>query len=369
MDTPGIQLFLSWGDRVPQDMLTTRYVATELSAFAQALLTRIGMPPSDAAIAADSLISADLEGNESHGISRLPIYAKRMQEGRIAALPDIEYSASGTILRVDGGNGLGQVVSFRAIEKAMPMAREYGMTGVFVRNSNHFGTAAYFCQQACKENMALIAMTNSPPGIPPWGGKQAFFGTNPIAFGFPVRSGPPVIVDMSSSVVARGKIILANKTGDSIPPGWAIDENGRETTDPAAALRGAVLPLGGAKGYALALAIEIMCGVLSGAAFGPHVNNLYRDGDPAANVGHSFILLDIGKWMQLEHYFDKIAAFLKEVKDVPTTDGTDDIYYPGERRYAKYIERSAAGLKVSREVTDELMRLGEQFGIVFPKGE
>lgn len=343
------------------------FAASNLKRFSEEILMRLGMPEQDAAIAADSLIRADLEGNESHGISRLSIYAKRIREGRIAAAPDIAYEPSGAVLRVDGGGGLGQVVAYRAIERAMPLAREYGLAGVFVRNSNHFGTAAYFCQQACRENMALIAMTNSPSGIPPWGGKKAFFGTNPIAFGFPNREGPPVIVDMSSSVVARGKIILADKLGTPIPPGWAIDENGAETTDPAAALRGAVLPLGGAKGYALAMAIEIMCGVLSGAAYGPHVNNLYKDGDPPANVGHSFILLDISKWMPMDRYFETIQTFIREVKDVPKAVGTEEIYYPGERRHAKFAERSAQGLSVSQEVVAELKALGDELGVDFPK--
>jgi LDH2 family malate/lactate/ureidoglycolate dehydrogenase len=146
-----------------------------------------------------------------------------------------------------------------------------------------------------------------------------------------------------------------------------MDENGEETTDPAAALRGAVLPLGGAKGSALAMAIEIMCGVLSGTAYGPHVNNLYKDGDPLANVGHSFILLDISKWMSMEHYFHIMKEFLREVKEVPTAPGIDEIYYPGERRHAKYAARSATGLAVSPEVVDELVRLGKQVGVDFPK--
>lgn len=342
--------------------------SSELLSFGKQALIRLGMPEADAGIAADSLIRADLEGNESHGISRLPIYAKRMQEGRIAAAPAMSFEQAGAVLKVDGGNGLGQVVAYKAIERAIPLAREYGLAGVFVSASNHFGTAAYFCQQACREKLALIAMTNSPPGIPPWGGKRAFFGTNPIAFGFPRRESPPIIVDMSSSVVARGKIILANKTGASIPPGWAIDENGAETTDPAAALRGAVLPLGGAKGYALAMAIELMCGVLGGAAFGPHVNNLYKDNDPPANIGHSFILLDVSRWMDMDGYFDRVEAFIEEVKQVPTASGTDEIHYPGERRHARWAARSVAGLSVAPEVAQELRQLGERLGIRFPSG-
>ena len=346
-----------------------KYKAADLARFVRQIFVKLGMPEADAAVAADALVRADLEGNESHGVSRLGIYAKRMWEGRIAANPDIRFERRGSVLVVDGGNGLGQVVSYRALETAFPMAGETGILGVFVNNSNHFGTAAYYCRLACEKNMALIAMTNSPPGIPPWGGKQAFFGTNPIAFGFPTREEPPVIVDMSSSVVARGKIILAHKLGEPIPPGWAIDEEGEETTDPAAALRGAVLPLGGAKGYALALAIEMMTGVLSGAAYGPHVRNLYKDGDPAANVGHCFILLDIAKWMPLEQYFDTMEKFLHEVKAVPKAKGANEIFYPGERRYAHFVRRSGEGLPVPQEVADELARLGEQWGVSFPEGE
>jgi LDH2 family malate/lactate/ureidoglycolate dehydrogenase len=344
------------------------YDADDLIRFVSDIFTRLGMPEADAGIAADSLVQADLEGNESHGISRLGVYAKRMREGRISAQPDIRMKKNGSILKVDGGNGLGQVVSYRALEAAIPLAKETGILGVFVNNSNHFGTAAYYCQQMCKANMALIAMTNSPPGIPPWGGKKAFFGTNPVAFGFPTREQPPVIVDMSSSVVARGKIIFASKTGQQIPLGWAINEEGVETTDPAEALRGAVLPLGGAKGYALALAIEIMAGLLSGAAFGPQVANLYKDGDPPANVGHCFIVLDIAKLMPLEQYFDIMNLFLREVKQVPKAKGTDEIYYPGERRHQKYNQRFHHGIPVPQEVADELTRLGEEMGVPFPRG-
>ncbi|WP_245850724.1 Ldh family oxidoreductase [Paenibacillus herberti] len=344
------------------------FQAEQLTEFGKEVLMGLGMAEGDALIAADSLVRADLEGNESHGISRLPIYVKRMKEGRISAVANINFEQLGSILRVDGNNGLGQVVAYRAIEQAIPLARESGMIGIFVRNSNHFGTAAYFCQQVCKQGMALIAMTNSPPGIAPWGGKKAFLGTNPLAFGFPSRSGPPVIIDMSSSVVARGKIILANKTGESIPQGWAMDENGVETVNPAAALRGAVLPLGGAKGYALALAIEMMCGVLSGAAYGPHVNNLYRDEDPPANVGHSFILMDIAKWMDMDDYFDLSDQLLREMKESPKASGTDEIFYPGERRSKEHTKRSGAGLTVPLEVVGELKRLGEEAGIAFLEG-
>jgi LDH2 family malate/lactate/ureidoglycolate dehydrogenase len=347
-------------------MTDKRYRIEELQHFCLSVFTHLGFSSQDAEVAANSLARAELEGAGSHGISRLAIYAKRIREGRIEAKPDIRIDRFGSVLKVDGGNGLGQVVSHRALDAAIPLAKETGIVGIFVRNSNHFGTAAFHCQMACQSGMALMAMTNSPSGIPPWGGKKAYFGTNPIAFGFPTKQEPPVIIDMSSSVVARGKIILANKLGKEIPLGWAIDEEGIETTDPAAALRGAVLPLGGAKGYALAMAVEILSGVLSEAAFGSHVNNLYKDQDPPANVGHSFIMFDIAKWMPLENYYSRMDQFLQEVKEAPLAKDVREILYPGERRYRTYLENREQGIMLSEEIQDELVQLGGEYGISFP---
>ncbi len=347
-------------------MIATRYDPVELRRFCEEVFVSLGMPREDAEVTADSLVRANLEGTDSHGISRLVIYARRMQEGRISARPEIGVERSGSVLRVDGGNSLGQVASYRALEAAIPVARETGIVGVAVRNSNHFGTAAYYCQMACREGMALIATTNSPPGIAPWGGKKAYFGTNPIAFGFPTRREPPVIVDMSSSVVARGRIILAATEGQTIPEGWAIDEEGVETTDAAAALKGAVLPLGGAKGYALAMAVEIMSGVLSGAAFGPRVNNLYKDHDPPANVGHSFILLDVARWMPLDNYYTRMEQFLEEVKAIPRAREVEEVFYPGERRYLTYLKRAKEGVALPVAVREELDLLAAECGVPFP---
>jgi LDH2 family malate/lactate/ureidoglycolate dehydrogenase len=347
-------------------MTEQHYTSKQLYVFCKSVFEAHGFEDQDAHAAADSLVQAELEGAGSHGISRLAIYVKRISEGRIAANPNFQAKQTGSVLSIDGGNGLGQVVASRAMRVAIPAAKENGMVGVFIRNSNHFGTAAYFCQMACEEQMALIAMTNSPPGIPPWGGKKAFFGTNPIAFGFPTREKPPIIVDMSSSVVARGKIILANKQGKSIPPGWAIDEEGEATTNPAEALKGAVLPLGGPKGYALAMAVEMMSAVLSQAAFGPHVNNLYKAGDPPANVGHCFILMDISKWMPIEEYYTLAEQFVQEIKQVPLAKEAEEILYPGERRYRTYQENLQRGISLSEEVRLELVEVGKECGVDFP---
>jgi LDH2 family malate/lactate/ureidoglycolate dehydrogenase len=347
-------------------MTEQRYSADTLRRYGKHILISLGLPDDDADIAADSLVQADLEGAGSHGISRLPIYAQRIREGRITAKPNISVEQAGSVVKVDGGNGLGQVVASYALEAAIPVAERSGIAGVFVRGSNHFGTAAYYCQMACRAGMGLVAMTNSPPGIAPWGGRKAYFGTNPVAFGFPTRQEPPVIVDMSASVVARGKIILAAKTGQPIPDGWAMDEHGLETNVAAEALKGAVLPLGGAKGYALAMAVEIMTGVMSQAAFGPHVNNLYKEGDPPADVGHSFILMDISKWLPMEEYYARMEQFLSEIKQVPLAEGSREILYPGERRYRTYLENQRQGVVLPLEVKQELEQLGRECSVAFP---
>lgn len=339
----------------------------KLEGFCGRVLERLGVPEEDARVVADSLVQANLEAADSHGISRLPIYARRMHEGRIQARPDVGIETHGSILRVDGGNGLGQVASYRALKAAFPVARESGVAGVAVRRSNHFGAAAYYCQMACDEGMALIATTNSPPGIAPWGSSKAYMGTNPIAFGFPVEDGPPLIVDMSSSVTARGKIINAAREGSPIPEGWATDEDGIPTTDAAAALRGAVLPFGGAKGYALALAIEVMSGVMSGASFGPHVNNLYKEDDQPADVGHSFILLDISRWLPPEDYRARIGQLLGEIKASPRAQGVGEILYPGERRRRTYLAKLEEGIVLPRAVREELTKLAEDLGLSFPR--
>ncbi|MGP4041107.1 Ldh family oxidoreductase [Gracilibacillus sp. D59] len=330
------------------------------------LLTAVGLSKSDANIVMDSLVRAELEGASSHGLNRLIIYATRIEEGRINAAPKVMIENNGSFLKVDGDNGLGQVVASKALDQAFTTARDLGMVGVFVKGSNHFGTAAFYCQKACQYNMALIATTNSPPGIAPWGGKKAYFGTNPIAFGFPVRNKPPIIIDMSSSVVARGNIILANQNHQKIPFGWAMDQNGKETDNPEAALDGALFPLGGVKGYALAMAVEVLSGILTGAAFGPYVNNLYKENEKEANVGHSFIVMDISKLGHLEQYFDRIDCLLDEVKESPKAEGITEIYYPGERRSQTYKNSTVNGIILTEEIVNELSMFGLKHGVTFP---
>lgn len=344
------------------------FAAQALKEFCIQVLKRLSVPEEFAYITADAIIRANLEGVDSHGISRLAIYAKRLQERRINPVPRITVEKKGAaVLLVDGDNGLGQVVAARAVAEGTALVKETGVVAIAVKKSNHFGAAAYFCQLAAREQLVALAFSNSPPGIPPWGGVKPFFGTNPIAFGFPTGTDWPVIVDLSTSVVARGKIILAAQQGVPIPIGWAIDEHGRMTQDPQAALRGAVLPVGGAKGYALALAIELLAGVLTGAAYGPHVSALYDEAVVPANVGHFFILLDIAAFMSVERFTELIQTFLDEVKAVPRAAQVEEILYPGERRGRERAARLAKGIALPSEVEQELRQLAADLDVAFPK--
>jgi LDH2 family malate/lactate/ureidoglycolate dehydrogenase len=318
-----------------------------LHQFCQDVLQAAGVPAESAAIVADSLTRADACGLYSHGSVRLlPVYTRRLLAGTTRALPEIQVvRRRKSVAVLDGGAGLGQVVGSRAMELAVEMARDTGTGTVAVRNSSHFGTSAFFLQHAVAADMIGIVMTNAPSNMPPWGGRAPFFGTNPLAVGLPCGEEPPVILDMSTSVVARGKIVIAAQMGQSIPTGWAIDKDGNPTQDAEAALTGAVLPVGGYKGSGLAVIIDALCGVLSGAAFGPHIINLYDEGDQVQNLGHFFMAMDVDAFMDVEMFKQRMDQFLREIREQPRMVGVDHIYTPGEIEFAetqKSIENGVA---------------------------
>ncbi|KML25408.1 Ldh family oxidoreductase [Rossellomorea marisflavi] len=344
------------------------YSVEELETYCVGILTKNGMEKENIDILVKLLLQANLEGVDSHGISRFPVYIKRFNDHRISLNPDVQFEQrSSSILLVDGDNGIGHLVGHLAVQKGITMAKENGVAVVSIRNSNHFGAASNFCKTACEENMACIAFTNSPPGIAPWGGTEAYFGTNPIAFGFPTKDRPPVIIDLSTSTVARGKIILAEKQGKSIPEGWAIDEYGMPTTNASEALQGSVLPLGGAKGAALAMAVEILSGVLTGAAFGPEVKSIYEENEKGkANVGHFFILMDIEKFMDIHVFLQSMQGLLGGIKSTRKASGVEEIRIPGERRHRESEKRKIEGIFLPTEVENELRRLAEEHEVRFP---
>ncbi|WP_375460688.1 Ldh family oxidoreductase [uncultured Enterovirga sp.] len=341
--------------------------AIPLTRFCAAVFEAAGTPADVAATVADSLVYADLRGVESHGVLRMEIYLRRIGEGLVdpRAEPVLAEDGGATLL-LDGRNNFGAHVGRRALRLGLERARAHGVAAVGVRRSNHFGTAAYFAEAAAREGCGAIVVSNASQTMPPHGGLRPFMGTNPFALAFPTGDGAPFVLDMATSQVARGKIIAAAKRGDSIPPGWAIDAEGRPTTDAEAALDGAVLPLGGPKGSGLSMGIDILAGVLTGAGFGPTVNNMYENWRDPQDVGHFFILIDIGRFGSLGAFAARIGQYMAWLKAEPRADGVKEILHAGEYEHRLAEERLRIGIPLPDGLVRDLIRLGERSGVAWP---
>lgn len=335
----------------------------KLRAFCQSLMMKEGMNEADALVCADNLVDADLAGVESHGVSRMPNYMKRLRTGVVSHEHRIrireEYPAS---VAIDAGNVMGMVASKYAMECCMEKAKSAGSCFATVNHSNHFGRASYYVQMATEHGMIGIAGTNAPPNIAPWGSTQKWMGTNPIAVGIPTRS-KPIILDMAPSVVAMGKIILAAKLGKPIPVGWVLDPDGKPTTDPVIGQNGTLIPIGGPKGSGIAIMMEIFCGILADAACGPHINHFWKDFEHPQNVGHFFMALDVSKFTDRELFYDRVDAFVAELKSLPRKDGVSEIFMPGELEIDRAISRKANGIEMAESVYNELKTLADQYQV------
>ncbi len=333
----------------------------DLTRFVEKLLEQVRVPHDDAAITAHVLVEADLSGRRTHGVSRLSLYVNRIRRGVIAPNPVMRFRQDQfpVLMSLDGDNGLGPVVAWRAMEQAVRLSEDLGVGIVAVKRSNHAGAMSVYCEEAASRGHILMALTNSPPGMAPWGGRTPFLGTNPMAFGIPRGSAAvPIIVDLATSVVARGNIIQAARLRQPIPPEWAIDENGYPTTDPEAALKGAVLPMAGAKGYALALVVEILSGVLSGSGVGPGVKNPYNDFSGASNVGHFFCAINPAGLGSRGEFYARIQVLEEGIYQVPSTPG-EKVRLPGDRALRQRQDSQQHGIPVDRDLFQELNTLAE----------
>jgi len=340
------------------------FPAEVLRKFMTGALLAAGVPEPDGEIVADNLIKADLWGLGTHGVSRFPVYFRRILTGVVNPRPAIRITNPWpAVLAVDGDNGLGAVVMVRALEAAMPLAERFGLCAAGIKATNHFGAAGYFCDLAARQNYIALLMADSPPAIPPWGGKEAYFGTNPIAVGLPRREQPPVVVDLATSVAARGKIIAAAKRGEAIPEGWALDKDGVSTTDAAEALAGSLLPMAGPKGYGLALMVEHLAGVMTGAAFGRDVPWQYSGRQEPGKVGNFLVLVRADAFLASEDYYDRTEQFCREIKACEKAAGVDEIYLPGERRRKREEQLAESGIAVPVSLRDELAAIAETYGL------
>jgi len=343
-----------------------RYRHEDLFDYGCRALERLDVPEDHAREVSGCLIKAELRGIDSHGMVRLPVYARRVQAGVVKARPDIRLlSAGSSAALIDGDNGLGPVVGARAMDAALDLARQHGTGFVGVRHSNHFGPAAYYVEKAVSRGFIGLAISNAPPNMAPFGGRTRFLGTNPVAVGIPAGQEAPLIFDASTSVVARGKIIVAAHTGESIPDGWAIDPDGYPTTDPEQGLAGAVLPFGGPKGSAISFIIDILCGVLTGASFGLHINTL-EDLSTVQNVGHVLAAVRTDLFMPDREFRARMDLVLKMLKASPPAPGAERVLAPGEIELARESSARSHGIEMPAAIAGQLATLAEELGVSFP---
>jgi LDH2 family malate/lactate/ureidoglycolate dehydrogenase len=265
------------------------------------------------------------------------------------------------VAQVDGHNAFGFISAQMGMQKAISMAQTYGIGMVSVKHSNHFGMSAWIVQQAIDAGMMSLVFTNSSPALPVWGGKEKLMGVSPIACGAPAGKEKPFILDMAPSVAARGKIYKAKRRGEKIPKDWALDAEGKQTDDPAAALDGVMLPMGGPKGSALSIMMDVFSGVLSGSAFAGHVTNPYDPSKPA-DVGHFLVAIKPDLFMSLDDFKSRMDYLYERCVGCDKMEGVDRIYFPGEIEQITAETRRAEGIPYVQAEIDALNEEAEKVG-------
>ena len=335
--------------------MAAKIALSELADLARRALERAGASPAMADATAKALVAAEAQGLASHGVARVPQYAAHVRLGRVDgnAVARVERAKGGAVL-VDAADGLAFPACALAVAEAIARAREHGVAFAGVANSHHFGAASYHLEPVAAAGMVGLAFGNSPSAMPAWGGKHAIFGTNPIAAVFPRRGAPPIVVDLSLSEVARGKLMVAAREGKPIPAGWALDRDGNPTTDPQAGLDGMMLPAGGAKGAMLALVVELLCCALTGAHMGFEADSFFADAGNRPKIGQAFLVIDPGALAGAEAYNERVEALVAEMlKDA-------DVRLPGARRKALADKAATEGVEIPQGLAGELRALAGQ---------
>ena len=324
-----------------------------LTEFTSTCLEKLGLKAADAQLVAETLVAANLRGVDSHGVVQLPHYATRLRNGSVKARPKITARRTGPgVAVVEGDAGMGQLVAVRAMQEAISLAKQSGVGAVTARNSSHCGACAWFVDMAVREGMVGVALTHTDSIMVPPGMKRIFLGSNPIAFGAPGERGP-VIIDMSTTHVAWGKILVARQEGKSIPPDWGVDKDGKPTTDPQQVV--GLAPTGSHKGYALAMMVEILCAQLAGVPFGRHVTKMYGELDKPRNLGHFMLALDVARFTDAMMFFSEIDSFLQEIH-------AEGALAPGDPERLNAERRRRDGIALGATL-GELNALAQELGV------
>jgi L-2-hydroxycarboxylate dehydrogenase (NAD+) len=323
-------------------------------AVAAAAFEAHGISEADASLTAEVLVSADARGKHSHGLLRLPRFVRGIEHGNVDPDGRIAISeTTGAPVLVDGGSRLGPVVAMEALGAAIAGADDYGVGVVGVHNTNHLGMLGYYTDHVRREGYVGVALTNTEPAMPPYGGSEPVLGTNPIAIGLPTD--PPFNLDMSTSAISRGAVLHRKENDGSLPEGVALDADGHPTTDPAEALEGVILPFGGAKGSGLAIAVEVLAGGFVGAAMGQNVTGTYNTEDPCTK-GDFFVVVDPDR--MASGFVEKANAFLSDLKRTDTAAGFEEIRLPGE--LSVQADQSTETVQIDDQLWETVMTLSEE---------
>ena len=332
-------------------MSTVTLGLADAELLAKDILVRHDTSEANAECVARALVAAEADGQKGHGLSRLPSYAAQAASGKVDghALPTLEQGARAA-LRIDARNGFAFPALAMAVDRLSSLAAETGIAAAGVHRSHHFGQAGYHVEQLAASGLIGLVFGNSPKAIAPWGGSEGVFGTNPVAFAAPRRTGPPLVIDLSLSKVARGKVMVAAKQGEPIPEGWALDRHGNPTTDAEAALQGTMLPMGDAKGAALVLMVEILAAALTGARFGFEASSFFTaEGEPPA-VGQFLVAID-PRVFSGDAFAQRLETLIGAILEQQGTR------LPGARRLGLRAESARNGVVVPAALYDELKAL------------
>ncbi|MGM7650458.1 Ldh family oxidoreductase [Serratia marcescens] len=340
--------------------------AEALKAFGKRVFQAFGVPENDALMLSDSLVMAELWGHSSHGMLRLPWYVNRLRQGAMSPEDvSITVTDAGSLVVIDANHSMGQVMAMKAIGMGMARAKQHGISAVAVRNSNHFGTAAYFTRQVAESGFISLFVTNASPAMAPWGGSQKLIGTNPWSIAAPAGKRGVVVMDIANTAVARGKIYLAAERNETIPDFWATDAHGVPTTLAGEAVHGLLLPMAGHKGYAIAFMMDILAGVLTGSQFGKDVAGPY-DATQKSGCGHLLITIDIAGMITNDEFNNRINKLIDQVKAVPATQGVAEIFFPGEIENRQAAENVKHGIILADNTWQGLARLAEEAAVALP---
>lgn len=341
------------------------YSASDLRMLAQALLAKAGAHAPYAGLVAEALVDADIEGLGSHGLMLLPMYLERIEKGSVDAGASGEIVVdAGSRVTIDAGNALGHVTAEQASALAIERAREHGLAVVAVRNAFHFGAAGRFARKIALAGQIGIVMANTRPLLPAPGGAERVVGNNPLAIAVPT-GGEPLVLDLAMSAGAMGKIRLAESRGESIPEGWAATADGIPTTNPAEAIKGMLLPAAGAKGFGLAVMVDLLAGGLSAGAIGDAVRPLYGDLSQAYASANLFLAIEIEGLRPLDEFEAASTAFAGRIRSSKTAPGSAAVRMPGDRAAAAH--RNFDGYcRIAPATLEALRSTANRLGVPLP---